>query len=117
MSYVDGFVAAVPTANREKFRKHAVDAAAVFKELGALTVVDCWGEDVPDGKVTSFPMAVKCEAGESVVFGWIVWPSREVRDAGMEKAMVDPRMQPGVNPMPFDGQRLIYGGFKVLVET
>jgi uncharacterized protein YbaA (DUF1428 family) len=60
---------------------------------------------------------VKCEAGESVMFGWIVWPSREVRDAGMEKAMVDPRMQPGVNPMPFDGQRLIYGGFKVLVET
>ena len=117
MSYVDGFVAAVPSGNREKFRKHAAEAAAVFKELGALTVVDCWGDDVPDGKVTSFPMAVKCEAGESVVFGWIVWPSREVRDAGMAKVMADPRIQPDANPMPFDGKRVIYGGFEVLVEA
>jgi uncharacterized protein YbaA (DUF1428 family) len=117
MNYVDGFVAAVPTANREKFRKHAADAAAVFKEHGALKVVECWGDDVPDGKVTSFPMAVKCEPGETVVFGWIVWPSREVRNAGMEKVMADPRMQPDVNPMPFDGKRMIYGGFEVLVEA
>ena len=117
MSYVDGFVAAVPTANREKFRKHAAEAAAVFKEHGALKVVECWGDDVPDGKVTSFPMAVKCEPGETVVFSWIVWPSREVRDAGMAKVMADPRVQPEVNPMPFDGQRLIYGGFEVLVEA
>jgi uncharacterized protein YbaA (DUF1428 family) len=117
MSYVDGFVAAVPTANREKFRKHAADAAAVFKEHGALKVVECWGDDVPDGKVTSFPMAVKCEPGETVVFSWIVWPSREARKAGMEKVMADPRMQPDVNPMPFDGKRVIYGGFEVLVEA
>jgi uncharacterized protein YbaA (DUF1428 family) len=117
MSYVDGFVAAVPTANREKFRKHAADAAAVFKEHGALKVVECWGDDVPDGKVTSFPMAVKCEPGETVVFSWIVWPSREARDAGMAKVMADPRVQAEVNPMPFDGQRLIYGGFEVLVEA
>ena len=117
MTYVDGFVAAVPTANREKFRKHAADAAAVFKEHGALKVVECWGDDVPDGKVTSFPMAVKCEPSETVVFSWIVWPSREARDAGMAKVMADPRVQAEVNPMPFDGQRLIYGGFEVLVEA
>jgi uncharacterized protein YbaA (DUF1428 family) len=117
MTYVDGFVAAVPTANREKFRKHAADAAPVFKEHGALKVVECWGDDVPDGKVTSFPMAVKCEPGETVVFSWIVWPSREVRDAGMAKVMADPRVQADANPMPFDGKRLIYGGFEVVVEA
>jgi uncharacterized protein YbaA (DUF1428 family) len=117
MTYVDGFVAAVPTANREKFRKHAADAAPVFKEHGALQVVECWGDDVPDGKVTSFPMAVKCEPGETVVFSWIVWPSREVRDAGMAKVMADPRVQADANPMPFDGKRLIYGGFEVVVEA
>ena len=117
MSYVDGFVAAVPTANREKFRKHAADAAVVFKEHGALKVTECWGDDVPDGKLTSFPMAVKCEAGETVVFSWIVWPSRAVRDAGMAKVMADPRLQPDKNPMPFDGKRVIFGGFEVLVEA
>jgi uncharacterized protein YbaA (DUF1428 family) len=117
MTYVDGFVAAVPTANREKFRKHAADAAPVFKEHGALKVVECWGDDVPDGKLTSFPMAVKCEPGETVVFSWIIWPSREVRDAGMAKVMADPRLQPDANPMPFDGKRMIYGGFEVVVEA
>jgi uncharacterized protein YbaA (DUF1428 family) len=117
MTYVDGFVAAVPTANREAFRKHAADAAPVFKEHGALKVVECWGDDVPDGKVTSFPMAVKCEPGETVVFSWIVWPSRQVRDAGMAKVMADPRVQADANPMPFDGKRVIYGGFEVVVEA
>jgi uncharacterized protein YbaA (DUF1428 family) len=117
MSYVDGFVAAVPTANREKFRKHAADAAAVFKEHGALKVVECWGDDVPDGKVTSFPMAVKCEPGETVVFSWIVWPSREVRDAGHGQGHGRPAGAAGRNPMPFDGKRVIYGGFEVVVEA
>ncbi len=116
MSYVDGFVAAVPTANREKFEKHARDAARVFKELGASQVIECWGDDVPDGDVTSFPMAVKCKADETVVFSWIMWPSREVRDTAMPKAMQDPRMQPDVNPMPFDGKRVIFGGFRILVQ-
>jgi uncharacterized protein YbaA (DUF1428 family) len=116
MSYVDGFVAAVPTANREAFRKHAEEAAVVIKELGALTVVECWGDDVPDGEVTSFPMAVKCAPDETVVFSWIVWPSREVRNAAMPKMMADPRMQPDVNPMPFDGKRIIFGGFEVMLE-
>ncbi|PXX99385.1 DUF1428 domain-containing protein [Halomonas sp. LBP4] len=116
MTYVDGFVAAVPTANREKFIQHARDAAVVFKEHGALKVVECWGDDVPEGQVTSFPMAVKCQPDETVVFSWLVWPSREVRDRAMAKVMEDPRLQPDVNPMPFDGQRLVYGGFEVIVD-
>jgi uncharacterized protein YbaA (DUF1428 family) len=117
MSYVDGFVAAVPTDNRELYRKHAEAAAAVFKEHGALKLLECWGDDVPEGEVTSFPMAVKRKADETVVVGWIVWPSRQVRDAGMKKVMEDPRMQPDVNPMPFDGKRMIYGGFEVILEA
>ncbi|MFP4538768.1 MAG: DUF1428 domain-containing protein [Dichotomicrobium sp.] len=116
MSYIDGFVAAVPTANREKFREHAELAADVFKECGALSVVECWGDDVPDGEVTSFPMAVKREDDETVVFSWVVWPSKEVRDAGMQKMMEDPRMHPDNNPMPFDGKRIVHGGFVPLVE-
>lgn len=116
MSYVDGFVAAVPTANREAFRRHAELAAPVFREHGALSVVECWGDDVPDGEVTSFPMAVKARADETVVFSWIVWPSRAARDAGMAKVMADPRLKPDVNPMPFDGKRLIFGGFQPIVE-
>ena len=116
MSYVEGFAAAVPTANREAFREHAEAMAKVFKELGALSVVDCWGDDVPDGEVTSFPMAVKRREDETVVFGWMVWPSRKVRDAAHEKFMADMRMKPDVNPMPFDGKRLIYGGFEMIVD-
>ncbi len=89
MTYVDGFVAAVPTTNREAYKKHAEAAAVVFKEHGALRVVECWGDDVPDGKITSFPMAVKREDDETVVFSWIVWPSREVRDQVMQKVMAE----------------------------
>lgn len=116
MPYVDGFVVAVPTANKEKYRQVAEQAAAVFKEHGALKVVECWGDDVPEGKVTSFPMAVKRQSDETVVFSWIVWPSREARDRGMKAAMADPRLQPDAQPMPFDGQRMIYGGFEVIVD-
>jgi uncharacterized protein YbaA (DUF1428 family) len=113
--YVDGFVLAVPTANREKFRAHAEAAAEVFRENGALQVVECWGDDVPEGKVTSFPMAVKRREDETVVFSWITWPSRQVRDEGMQKVMADARVQPDKNPMPFDGQRVIFGGFEAIV--
>lgn len=116
MNYVDGFVAAVPTANKAEYIKHARDAAVVFKEHGALKMVECWGDDVPEGKVTSFPMAVKCQPDETVIFSWLVWPSREVRDQAMSKIMEDPRLQPDVNPMPFDGKRLIYGGFEIVVD-
>jgi uncharacterized protein YbaA (DUF1428 family) len=117
MTYVEGFVAAVPTAHREKYRLHAEKAAVVFKAHGALKVVECWGDDVPDGEVTSFPIAVKRKADETVVFSWILWPSRQVRDDGMKKVMADPRMKPDANPMPFDGKRLIFGGFEVIVEV
>jgi uncharacterized protein YbaA (DUF1428 family) len=117
MSYVDGFVLAVPSANREKFRKHAQEAASVLKENGALKIVECWGDDVPDGSVTSFPMAVKRKEDETVVFSWIVWPSRDVRNAAMKALMEDPRMQPDRNPMPFDGKRMIFGGFEPIVEA
>jgi uncharacterized protein YbaA (DUF1428 family) len=117
MNYVDGFVAAVPTANREKYLRYSQAAAPVFKEYGALQVVECWGDDVPDGKVTSFPMAVQRKADETVVFSWITWPSKAVRDAGMKKVMEDPRFDPETNPMPFDGKRLIYGGFEMIVSA
>ena len=117
MSYVDGFVAAVPTANRDAFIEHARIAAEVIKECGATRIVECWGDDVPDGDVTSFPMAVKKNDDETVIFSWITWPSKEVRDEGMKKMMEDPRMQPDKNPMPFDGKRVIYGGFDVILEA
>lgn len=116
MSYVDGFVAAVPTANKEIYQQHALAAAVVFKEHGALKLVECWGDDVPEGKITSFPMAVKRQQDETVVFSWILWPSRQVRDEGMQKVMADPRLQPDANPMPFDGKRMIYGGFEIIVD-
>jgi uncharacterized protein YbaA (DUF1428 family) len=117
MTYVDGFVAALPTANREIYKDHAETAAAIFKEHGALKLVECWEDDVPEGKLTSFPMAVKREANEAVVFSWILWPSRQLRKEGMKKVMADPRLQPDKTPMPFDGKRLIYGGFEMIVEV
>ena len=117
MAYIDGFVVAVPTAKREDYRRHVEMVAPAFKEHGALKLVECWGDDVPDGKVTSFPMAVKRKDDETVVFSWILWPSRKARDQGMAKVMADPRLQPDKNPMPFDGQRVIYGGFEVIVDA
>lgn len=115
MNYVDGFVIAVPTARRDDYRKFAELAAPIFREVGALQVVECWGDDVPDGKLTSFPMAVKLEPDETVVFAWIVWPSKEVRDEGLKKTMNHPAMQ-GMTP-PFDTKRMIFGGFRVLVDA
>lgn len=117
MSYVDGFVAAVPTANRDAYREHAAKAAEAFRDHGATEVVECWGDDAPEGEITSFPLAVKRREDETVVFSWVRWPSKAVRDAGMAKVFADPRMQPDVNPMPFDGKRVIYGGFEVLLEA
>ena len=117
MKYVDGMVCAVPTAYREAYVKYAEGIAALFKAHGALAVVDCWGDDVPEGKLTSFPMAVKREPHETVVFSWVSWPSREVREAGWKTLMDDPRMKPEKNPMPFDGRRMIYGGFQVIAEA
>ena len=116
MTYVDGFVAAVPAENREAFIEHAKAIDAVFMEHGATRIVECWGDDVPDGKVTDFRTAVKAEEGETVVFSWIEWPSKDARDHAMKAAMDDPRMSNDANPMPFDGQRMIYGGFASVVE-
>ena len=117
MNYIDGLVAAVPTANREAYCKHAEETAVIFKEYGAIGVTECWGDDVPEGKLTSFTMAVKREPTETVVFSWITWRSREARDDGWKKIMADPRMQPSVNPMPFDGKRMIFGGFQMIVDV
>ena len=116
MSYIDGFVIPVPTAKKEAFRKMAADVAPVFLKHGALHVMECWGDDVPEGTVTSFPMAVKIAEDETVVFSWIVWPSKEVRDAGMAKVMEDPSMG-GPENAPFDGKRMIFGGFVPIVDA
>lgn len=114
MPYVEGFVAAVPTTNREAYRRHAEVAAAVFKDHGALSVVECWGSDVPEGEVTSFPKAVQKKEDEIVVFAWITWASHGARDEGMKKAGVDARLQN--IEMPFDGKRALIGGFDVMLE-
>ena len=116
MSYVDGFVMAVPAANKQKFLDHAGTGDPVFIEFGALRVVECWGDDVPHGKQTDFFRAVGCKDDEVVVFSWIEWPDKATRDAGMKKMMEDPRMDPKTNPMPFDGMRMIYGGFAPILD-
>lgn len=117
MSYIDGFLLAVPTANKEVYRGQAETGAAVFKECGALSVVEAWGDDVPAGELTSFPLAVQCRPDETVVFSWVLWPDRTTRDAGMEKFMADPRIKAIGTQMPFDGKRMIYGGFQAIVEV
>ena len=120
MSYIDGFVMAVPTANKKKFVDHARLVDTIFTELGATRVVECWADDVPEGKVTDFPKAVQAKEDESVVFSWIEWPDKATRDAAMKTMMSDDfkdeRMDQEKNPMPFDGMRLIYGGFEPIVE-
>lgn len=116
MSYIDGFVMAVPTEARQAYLDHAKVFAEVFAEYGCLRVVEAWGDDVPDGEVTSFPMAVKKAAEETVAFSWIEWPDKATRDAAMERMQTDPRLDPATNPMPFDGKRMIFGGFETIVE-
>jgi uncharacterized protein YbaA (DUF1428 family) len=113
MEFVDGVVVAVPEANREAYQKAASDIAALFLDCGAIEVVDCWGSDVPEGKLTSFPMAVQRKEGEVVVFSWVKWPSRAVRDEGWKVAMKDPRMASMPSTL-FDGKRMIFGGFDVI---
>ncbi len=115
MAYIDGFVIAVPTANKQKFIDHARTFDPLFIEFGATRVVEGWGDDVPAGKVTDFQRAVLAKDDETVVFSWIEWPDKATRDAGMAKMMEDPRMDPTLNPMPFDGARMIYGGFTPVV--
>lgn len=124
MSYIDGFVIAVPTSNRQKFIEHAELGDSVFIELGALRILECWGDDVPDGKLTDFRKAVQAKDDETIVFSWIEWPDKATRDAAHAKMAdwmhhpekADARMHPDKNPMPFDGRRLIFGGFAPIVE-
>jgi uncharacterized protein YbaA (DUF1428 family) len=116
MSYVDGFIVPVPNAKKEAYRQMASEAWAMFKEYGATQHLECWGEDVPPGKVTDFQGAVKAKDDECIVFSWIVWPDKKTRDAGNAKMKSDPRMQ-NMKDMPFDGQRMIMGGFDVLFDA
>jgi len=118
MGYTDGYLVPVPAGNREAYRALAAKASPVFRDHGATRVVECWGDDVPEGKVTDFSRAIKAEGDETVVFSWVEWPSKTVRDAGMAKVMEDPRMKPEANAeIPFNGQRMIYGGFAPLVDA
>jgi uncharacterized protein YbaA (DUF1428 family) len=112
--YVDGCLIAVPAANKAAYREMADKQAAVLKEFGATRIVDAWGDDVPDGKVTDYKGAVKATPDETVVFSWIEWPSKEARDKGWERAMADPRLKD--MKMPFDGKRMIYGGFAPILD-
>lgn len=116
MAYIDGFVIAVPTANREEFFAHARAFDPVFIEYGATRVIEGWGDDVPHGKQTDFHRAVQAKEDETVVFSWVEWPDKATRDAAMKKMMEDPRMDPKDNPMPFDGARMIFGGFENAFE-
>ena len=116
MTYVEGFVVAVPTANMEAYRKHAADAAPLFREFGVARMVEAWGDDVPDGKVNDLKGAVQAKADETVVFSWFEYPDKATRDAANEKMMSDPRMAAMGGDMPFDGKRMIIGGFDSIVD-
>ena len=114
MTYIDGFVAAVKADQKDAYMAHAKKMVEVFKDHGVTRVVDTWGDDIPDGEMTSFPMAVKAEVDEVVVLSWLVWPSRDARMAGVQKIMTDPRITN--EHMPFDGKRMIWGGFDVFLD-
>jgi len=116
-SYVDGFIIAVPKDNLEAYKAMARTAGMVWKEHGALAYVECVGDDVPYGELTSFPRAVQAKDDEVVVFSWIIYESREQRDAIVAKAIADPRLKDGMSNLPFDGRRMIYGGFKTMLEA
>ena len=116
MTYVEGFVLAVPANAKDAYRDHAADAVALFKEFGVRRHVECWGDDVPVGKVNDFRTAVQAKEGEEIVFSWFEYPDRAARDAATEKMMSDPRMQAMGAAMPFDGQRMIVAGFTSIVE-
>src|SRR5918996_1918895 len=116
MTYFEGFVAAVPEANKEAYRKHAADAAPIFQELGVKRHIEAWDSDVPEGKVTDFRRAVEAKPDEKVVFAWFEYPDKATRDSANEKMRSDPRMKDMGESMPFDGKRMIYGGFDAIVE-
>ena len=116
MSYVEGFIVPVPAGNQEEYRRQAAEAEPLFKEFGAARMVEAWGDDVPEGKVTDFRMAVQAKEDENVVFSWFEYPSKEARDAANEKMRADPRMKAFGDNMPFDGKRMIMGGFAPFLD-
>jgi len=118
MTYVDGFVLAVPRANKEAYHALSAKAWRVFKKHGALRHVECWGDDVPEGKLTSFTLALRRKEDEVAVFSWIEWPSKEARDKGNAAAMEELSSMPDMAPesMPFDGKRMFWGGFQALFD-
>ena len=116
MTCITGFIGAVPTDNRDAFIRHTEISAAGFHDHGLALAVECWGDDVPEGKVTSMRKAVLAEPKETVIFSWYRWPSKAAQDDGMRAAMADPRLGPEQNPMPFDGKRVIWGSFEPLLE-
>ncbi len=117
MAYIDGVIVPVPTKNHDAYIALAQRMAAIFKDHGAIEVVECWGDDVPAGEVTSFPMAVKLQEDETAVFSWVRWPSKQLRDEQLPKVMEAMQNASAAGEMPFDGKRLIYGGFKIIVEA
>ena len=114
MAYIEGFVAAVPTANKDAYVKHAKTAAAYFKKLGARRVVECWGNDVPKGTLTDFYRATQAKEDETPIFSWIEYPDKATRDACIKKMMADPEM--AKMQLPFDGKRMFWGGFELIVD-
>ena len=116
MAYVDGFLLAVPKANLEAYKAMARTAGAVWKEYGAIDYVECIGDDVPYGELTSFPRAVLASDDEVVIFSWITYESRARRDEVLAKVMADPRLKADMDNVPFDGKRLIYGGFEPFLD-
>ncbi|MCP1198833.1 DUF1428 family protein [Notoacmeibacter sp. MSK16QG-6] len=115
MPYIDGFVAPVPTKNKDAYLQEARKAAEIFRKHGAIEVVECWEDNVPEGETTSFTLATKRQDDESVIFSWIKWPDKTTRDAAWKTMMEDPSMQP--NEMPFDGKRMFWGGFQPILEA
>lgn len=116
MTYVEGFILAVPTEKKEEFRKHAADAAPLFREFGVTRHVETWGDDLPDGEVTDFRKAVQAKEDETVAFSWFEYADKAARDAATQKMMSDPRMEGMGADMPFDGKRMIIGGFDSFVD-
>lgn len=116
MAYVDGVVMAVKTAERATFEKLAAESALVFKDHGAIEVMDCWGDSVPEGEVTSLPLAVQKAEDETVVFSWIIWPSKEIRDTGFEAAMQDERFDMETFGRIANMKTMIFGGFRPLSD-
>ena len=116
MSYIQGFLIAVPKVNKQAYLESARSAAPIFQEYGAIRIMEAWSEDIPDGKVTDFKRAVQAKADEAIVFSWIEWPDKQTYDAAAKKMETDARWAQ-MPAMPFDGSRMIWGGFDPIFQT